>query len=247
MPDVVALLALFLLLRPAVVDRPLAGGDGDTEAAIRIEVLVRTLLISFAAVHVVAGGFGFATLPRYWVQVVPFIVIGSSLVLRRLLSEPTVLVAVVATAAVFVANLNGILYPGDGQNNFPLLERSGEYAELLDVHLATAEAIAALPEDVPLFYGRAHHYWVSYPRSGYVDAPVAHGINVDATPPYDEGSLADYPDDFYVVFDRGVLGAEALYDVLAQAELSPHHRTEVLAQITAGIHRTLVVRVRGTG
>ncbi len=247
MPDMVALLALFLLLRPAVVDRPLVGDAERTEAAIRLEVLVRTLLLSFVVVHVVAGGFGFATLPRYWVQVVPFTVIGTTLVVRRLLTERTALIALAATTAVFVVNLNGTLYPSDGQNNFASLERSGEYAQLLDVHLATAAAITELPDDVPLFYGRAHHYWMTYPRSGYVDAPVVHGINVDATPRYADGDLADYPDDFYAVFDRGVPGSKALYDMLVAADLSPHHDAEVVTEITSGIHRALVFHVRSTG
>jgi hypothetical protein len=244
-PDVLLLLLLFLLLRPAVAKRPMTGG-GSLDEAVRVESLVRSLLVSFAAFYVVGGGLAFSTLPRYWSQVLPFIIIGLATTLRRLLSEQAVTATITVLCVLFVLNVNGWLYPAIGQNNFAIAERSGEYQSLLDVELSIAAAIAALPDDAAVFYTQAHHYWVTYPDSGYVDEPVPNGVNILQDPRLDDPQLAAFPDAFYVAYESGALGGRALNELVRQAEADPAYTTEV-DESRSGEFSGRLVRITRTG
>jgi len=244
-PDVVALLVAFLGLRPAMAGRPLAGDGGDVEVR-RTESFIRCLLASFGGSAIVAGGLGLTTLPRYWTQVVPFIVLGVVLVLRRLVVTPVAIAAVTALCLTSLVNHNGLLYPAVGQNNFPVAERSGEYEALLDVQLEMAAAIEALPDDVPVFYTQAHHYWVTYPESGYVAAPVSNGVNILGDPRADAGRLAEFPADFFVAFESAALGGKVLADLVAQAHADPAY-TVVETELTSGEFRGRLVRITHRG
>ncbi len=227
LPDLLIVLALYLVVRPLASERPLLGSSSLDLEVDRLETAIGSLAVAFLGFYAVTGFIGVVVLPRYWIQLLPFLLLALVLGLRRVASLPVSLGVTAGVAVLFLVNISGLLYPSAGQSNFALLERSGEYAPLLELSRRTAAAIAELPDDVPVFYSHADHYRVRYPASGYVTAPVTHGTSVLTIPESRRSTLATYPDDFFVVVTELRLGGETLEWLLASAAASAEYDVEV--------------------
>ena len=242
LPDLLLILALYLVTRPFISSRPLRDDDELTIGVQRFEVLVGSLTVAFLGFYAATAWLGVVVLPRYWVQIVPFLIVALIVALRRFADRNIAFVTSLLIAGLFLANIAGAFYPPAGQNNFPLTERSGEYAPLLDLHRRSAAAIAQLPDDVPVYYSLADHYRVTYPASGYVQTPVANGVNVLTIPTERRSDITTYPNDFYVVADQARLGGGALASVWSSAEASPDYTTAAAA-LVSGEFTVSIVRV----
>lgn len=239
--DVLLLLVVYVLLRPAVAERPIPAADGARTA--KLESLSRSVLGSFGLLYLFTGGYNVSLIPRYLVLIVPFLLVGLALLFARITRPATLEIGFAVAIAVFAVNTAGLLYPPAGTNSFAVVERSAEYRDLLALHQATTDAVESVPAGATVFYTLAEHYRLAYPVSGYVDEAFEGGVNVYFNPPYDRGSLTDFPADFYVVVDHLGLGGRALYDVWQQAEAEDGYDTAVTT-LTSGEFTARIVHIR---
>ncbi len=243
-PDLLILLLVYLLVRPAISDRPIAAVEDPTEAA-RVESLCRSVLGAFGLFYLFTGGYNISLIPRYLALIVPFLLIGLALLFGRVAPQSRLEAGFAIALVVFAVNGTGWLYPAANTNSFAVVERSAEYRDLLALHQATSRAIAAVPDDIPVFYTVAEHYRVAYPVSGYVDEPVRNGVNVYRNEPFDAGRVEDYPDHFYVVVDHLGLGGRALYDVWQEVEADAGYTTAIQT-FTSGEFTAMVIEIMKT-
>jgi len=166
-------------------------------------------------------GFTFAPLPRYYTQVVPFAFFGLLGALRRELSDRRLVVLLLLAVTWFGINRNGDLYPDNHINNFALIERSGAYVSLLELQQKGIQALTGVPDDVSVFYDQAAHYKLTYPIMGYAQGPIAEGHSILHERPYLEGRLADFPEEFYMLYEYSWLGGDLIRSVWDQAIADP--------------------------
>lgn len=184
-------------------------------------------------------------LPRYYLQLLPFAVLGSlaCFVGRRPRGVATVLLAL---AIVFLANRRGHFYPDSATPNFAFTERSMAYAELLDLQNGALRTLIETAEGAPVFYGLNDHYKLAYPAMGYGIEPPARGQCIYFEPPYFLGHLRSFPPEFYMLVDYPWLGGEVVLGVAAQAREDP--RTEVLSRpVEVGRFQSQLIHVRPSG
>lgn len=185
-PDVVAISAVVLIGGSALVARRWwAGYQAQSGTALRrawgsLAELVLARPAVLYSVTVVSGvTLAFAVLyaiPRYLILPLPFLSIALAAVLlgtprRARWGVPLLAVLV----AVNLVNRNGLLYPSIDfeQRTGAFLERSHEY---LRDHLSNQRAVQYLAEhcaDEPIICSLPMVHFLSLPRLGYVDEPLA--------------------------------------------------------------------------
>lgn len=173
------------------------------------------------------AGNALIVVPRYYVQVVPFIMIGLVSLASHRISPNVVLVVVLAFIGWSAANRNGDFYPDNNINNFPLIERSGAYADLAQLQLTEIRALEELPTDVAVFYDQPTSIRLSYPLLGYADGPLANGRNIAQETTLRSGNLRDFPKDFYLLYEYPWLGGDIIRSVWQQAEDDPTRKVQI--------------------
>jgi hypothetical protein len=243
-PDVLILLVIL-----AVVAMLAIRIDGQTPATSNREsraLLITTvmIMIGFVGFHFVllplAGNF-FSVLPRYYAVLIPFLILGLASAAHQIGGRRLALGGLGLILVFSIANRNGDLYPDNDLENFALIERSGAYADLLELQREGIGALATAAADVPAFYTHVEHYRFTFPEMAYVDAkpPLGHNLNTDE--PFSEGNLSDFPDDFVMLHEWNWLGGEVVKSVWEQALVDPRRRVEERSISVGAFASTLIL------
>ena len=214
-------------------------------------VLIVFFMLLFMVALPVATGFT-VVLPRYYVIILPFLLLwvghGVKRLLGRRLTSPAA-VCFVLLSAFFALNTSGALYPldidteGPG-NDPPLTERSKAYRRLLALEVDAIQALNELPEGVPVYYGHYEHYLLKYPGLGYSSGPLSNGHNFSVE------SLAELirgepmPPCVYVLFNYPWLGGEKILGLLRFAETTQGLSAEVVREFRDGRYVIILARIR---
>jgi uncharacterized membrane protein YhaH (DUF805 family) len=223
-PDI--LLLLLLYPAAALIAKPWR----DTKIELAESEQERTLQLAFAFLTLAFMGFyllvpvigkSSSVLPRYYLQVVPFASLALVALLRRRVTDKTIILLLVLVSIWSFANRIGNFYPDNNINNFALIERSDAYRSLLELEREGIRALESVPRDIPVFYDQPAHFKLSYPLMGYANGPLSNGHSIRHESPYRDGDLADYPDEFYMLLEYGWLGGEIIKSVWQQADSDP--------------------------
>lgn len=258
-PDLAVLLIATLVLGVLRLPRIWAAlretpADPEADDA-ALDVASRAREASFLVVFAFVGfylvfpitGIELYVLPRYYVQVVPFVLLLLADLVRRTAGASATAVALVILSAFFALNRRGEFldfYPPVPGNEFSIAERSAEYRDLLAVQRRALDAATKLPAGVPVFYGLPEHFLLNYPKMGYVEAPLPNGHCIWLEEPYRDARLESFPDSFYVLYNFVGTGGLRLQSLLAQAERDPGRTVERTATFEQGRYRTFLFRVQ---
>lgn len=251
-PDLAVLLAAFGVFAGVALPgawRALRGGAAD--AADRVRALAILLAGAFAGFHLLVPFTGVEVylLPRYYVQILPFVLIGCTDLARRAAGARAALVLPLALAAWFALNRHGDfagVYPTVAGNEFSLAERSLEYRDLLWAQRELVAAAARLPPDVPVYYGLHEHFLFRFPRLGYAQAPPPLGRSIWLDPDLRRARLADLPPRFAILYDFVGYGGVQLQALVREARGDPSRRVRV-TPFERGRYRTLLFEVELAG
>ena len=265
-PDLIAYLALFMVAAVAMappIFRALRQEPVEPKkrSAEQVELLVAGLtglvVVFFLGFFLVAmPRLGFTiVLPRYYVIVLPFLLLWTALAVKRTLAQrspraPAIALAILAAA--FAVNTNGVLYPVDVDtegpgNDPPLTERSNAYRRLLGLQLEAVDALQALPRGVPIYYGHLEHYLFRYPDLGYARGPLANGHNFHVESLAPLATAQPFPDCVYTLFNYPWLGGEKILGLIRLAEVRPDATAEIVRELRDGRYAILLIRVQRAG
>jgi hypothetical protein len=226
-PDVLLLLILFafasfLTLRhDARSPASSPSGNEHSKPVLISAALVVLAFVGFFFVILPLTGKFFSVLPRYYTLVVPFMLLGLAAVAHRQRASAVAFGGLALLLVFSIANRNGSFYADNDLENFALIERSGAYVALLDLQQMGIQAVVALPDDVPVFYDQPVHYKLSYPQMGYAQGPIPGGHSIFHETPFRDGRLADFPAEFYMLYEYPWLGGEIIQSVREQALADP--------------------------
>lgn len=247
-PDLVVLVLAYLLATLiGVIGRRRANGSErhlETRAVRPGQPAIAFMIVAFFLFYLALPltGNALIVVPRYYVQIVPFVLIGLVVLANRRLSPAMVLIALLAFIGWSAINRNGDFYPDNNINNFPLIERSGAYVDLAQLQLTEIRALEELPANVPVFYDQPTAIKLSYPLLGYADGPLANGRNIAREPTLRSGNLEDFPEDFYLLYEYPWLGGDILRTVWRQAEDDPGYEVQI-QQLEVAQFRSRLIHV----
>lgn len=214
-------------------------------------MLIVFFVLLFMVALPVAAGFT-VVLPRYYVMILPFLLLWTGYGVRRLIGQrlgSSAAVCFVLLSVYFGLNTNGALYPLDidteGPGNDPALtERSNAYRRLLALELEAIRALEELPEGEPVYYGHYEHYLLQYPGLGYASGPLSNGHNFSVE------SLAELirgepmPPCVYALFNYPWLGGEKILGLIRFAETTPGLTAEIVQEFRDGRYVIILARIR---
>lgn len=261
-PDLLTLILVFLAaaaffgtdLVRVLVEEPLERDREDRQAR-RVLGYSGIMILFFLLVFfvVLPIGFGFTIiLPRYYVVILPFLLMWTGYVAQHLgasrLRSPAA-VCFAALCGFFALNGNGALYPMDIDtegpgNDPPLTERSNAYRRLQAIQMEAVRFLETLPEGTPVYYGHYEHYLFSYPELGYTSAPLSNGHNFSVE------SLAElirgesFPPCVYTLFNYPWSGGEKIQGLIRFAAESPNLSSEIVREFRDGRYVIVLVLIR---
>ena len=214
-------------------------------------VLIVFFILLFMVALPVAAGFTIV-LPRYYVMILPFLLVWVGYSVKRLLGsrlESPAMVCFLILSGFFALNTRGALYPIDidteGRGNDPALtERSNAYRRLLALEMDAIRALEELPDGVPVYYGHYEHYLLQYPGLGYASGPLSNGHNFSVE------SLAELirgepmPPCVFVLINYPWLGGEKILGLIRFAEATPGLSTEVVQEFRDGRYLIRLALIR---
>ncbi len=242
MPDVLVVVAAYAVLRLIRSHAPHVPNGIDPAEIERVGLVGMLVLAGFMAFHAAGASLGFVLLPRYWVQVVPFVVVGAAVELRRFTGRSAVTTAALALCAVSLVNVSGRLYDEPDCADFVCFERSAEYLPLIDNQIEAAAAVELLPSDVAVVVSRNTAYRLLYPANTYVSTPRDQVITVNNVPAAQRRELSAYPAEIYLVTDglgAGAADLEALWEAARAAGAVQSER-----RIETGRFTTVIVHIQ---
>jgi len=191
-------------------------------------------------------------LPRYYVVVLPFLLLCAGDMVRRLpggSSERRVARTFGALTIFFALNHGGRFYPTDIDidgpgNDFSVTERSDAYLRLDAVQREAMAFLGTLPEGVPVYYGHYEHYLLSYPALGYVTRPLTNGHNLHVEPPT---SLLEDPSTvscLYVLYNYPWLGGAWARRLFQLADSDERLSRQVVREFRDGRYVIYLIRIR---
>ena len=182
-------------------------------------------------------------LPRYFVQVLPCLLLVLLDALRRAAGPRAAWAATALGLALFAANCHGAFYGENSANDGSVAERSLEYLDLLESQRLAIKALAKTPPEMLVFYGYPEHFMASYSKMQFADERPANGRCIALEEPYRNGRLADFPEHFYVLVDYAALGGHQIKSLVMQAAASGW-LVQKAADIRRGRYRVLLVELR---
>jgi len=214
-------------------------------------LIIAFFVLLFLAALPALAGFTIV-LPRYYVVVLPFLLLWLGYSMKRLLGRrargaPAVLFALLAI--VFAVNTNGVLYPSDVDtegpgNDPPLTERSNAYKRLLALQLEAMEALQELPFGVPVYYGHFEHYLFRYPSLGYARGPLSDGHNFGVESLAPLASAEPFPPCVYAFYSYPWLGGDKVRGLIRLPEARPELAAEIVREFRDGRYEMRLVRIR---
>jgi hypothetical protein len=215
------LLVLMLFSVPAAILLARMRGSGTSHRH-RAALVTACLLVSFIGFYLALPLAGdFAVVPRYYVQIIPFVLLSIFAWLEARLGTRKTLVWAAYLLLFFLVNANGRLYPSRDVNDFALQERSGGYEDLLGLQMLGVRSLEAVGDSIPVFYAQPVHYWLSYPFMGYSDGPLPRGHSIRHEERFRRGRLANFPSEFIMLYEHPWLGGEIIQLVRFRAERDP--------------------------
>jgi hypothetical protein len=247
-PDLALLLVGFAAFAAAALPeawRALRGSDPG--AASRVRALAILVAGAFAGFHLLVPltGVEVYLLPRYYVQILPLVLIGCADLARRLAGPRAALLLPAGLAVFFALNRHGDfagLYPPVAGNEFSLAERSLEYRDLLAAQRELVAAAERLPPGLPVYYGLHEHFLFAHPRLGYAAGPPPGGRCIWLDPQLRRARLADLPQRFAILYDFIGYGGVQLQALVREARRDPTRRVRATA-FERGRYRTLLLEV----
>lgn len=200
----------------------------------------------------------FFPLPRYYVWILPFMVLVLAKSLLVLLSRiPTFSlksqinpykfgILLFTTIIIFsVLNRNGKFYQSNwALSSFSIAERSFEYIDFYKIQRDGVQAIAEKGEGRLLVVTRGEYYFLSSPLMGYIDQH-AENIQFVLAPPYNSGQLADFPLDFLILDSNSnsFHGKHLIDSIKMKALNNPNYIVQELVHYQRGPYRSQVLRI----
>jgi hypothetical protein len=233
------------VLRGFTAVRAAVDGAEDVHLSERRLAIAHLLTLVFLAFHL-AAPFVFENylLPRYLLQILPFMFMALIDALRQATSGRSAYLVTAACCVVFFANREGYFYPRGMRNDFSVAERSEAYRDLLAVQRAGVRTLAESPRDVPVFYGLPEHYFTRYPPMGYVSEVPANGHCLLLEAPYKQTRLEDFPEHFFLLYDYAFLGGLQVLSLLEQARNDPNREVLVAGHYAQGDYDVILFEVR---
>ena len=193
-----------------------------------------------------------AGLPRYYVVILPFILMTLTYCLITLMSRKQTALVIVLIIGFFIINRNGIWYPSDVDqqgmfgNNFALTERSGAYRELARLQREAMHFLEQLPVHVPIYFGHHEDYLNRYPSMGYVKNTMGNAQSI-ATLSLSKlkQTWVDAPECVYVLYNYPWLGGERIQ--LLVSKMKATHNSETVRIFQSGENKIIVHRMRRPG
>jgi hypothetical protein len=247
-PDLLVLLLAYVLLSSLFVRRrrheDIDQGEDRAEVTNQTTSWYATsfLVVAFFLFYLALplAGNGLIVVPRYYVQLVPFVILGLAGIAARRYHRGFVVAVLIVFIAWTALNRNGTYYPDNDINNFPLAERSGAYVELIELHRVETRELEALPAGVPVIYDQPTHIRFSYPLLGYAEKPLRDGINIVQTETL--RNIEDFPEEFYLLYEYPWLGGDLIRAVWRQAEEEPGRHVQI-RDVRAAQYRSRLIHV----
>ena len=214
-------------------------------------VLIAFFMLLFIVVLPLATGF-IQVLPRYYVIILPFLLLwvgyGAKRLLGRHLTSPAG-VCFIVLSAFFALNTGGSLYPMDVDtmgpgNDPPVTERSNAYRRLLALEMDAIRALEELPPGVPVYYGHYEHYLFQYPGLGYASGPLSNGHSFSLESLTELIERKPMPPCVYALLNYPWLGGENILGLIRFAATTPGRSAEVVQEFRDGRYVIILVRIR---
>jgi hypothetical protein len=183
---------------------------------------------------------GIPFLPRYYVMIVPALVIGVLLAITQV-SRRIALIAGIILSLVFALNLYGAFYPFKGHASFALAERSLAYRDLLQLQRQDISLLASLASEMPIYFDYFAYFRLAYPEMGYASVQPDSAVSVFHDPRLFSATLADLPPRFGLLFEYPVLGGEVLERLWSEARAVGAIANET--KLTKGSYSVYVIEV----
>ena len=184
-----------------------------------------------------------AVLPRYFLVVLPALVLLFLAALKSVLRAIEFKLALDFCLIYAVVNQGGYLYPGLAQQSIAVAERSNEYLDISKVQRMAFAELEKLPKDIPLFHSLPDTFYARYPV-GYVTQPLSQGISVSTTAPYASHKLSVFPEHFFAYIEFPNLGGRALKGLIEEAKSHPDYEVSLLKRIEFSSAKAKIYSVR---
>jgi hypothetical protein len=192
-------------------------------------------------------------LPRYYLVIVPFLLIWLGYSTKRLLSArltSPAAVCFVTLSAFFALNASGRFYPldidteGASGNNFSLTERSNAYRRLLALEVEATRFVDELPDETPIYYGLYEHFLFRYPELGYTSGPLTNGHRLSPESLDALQRTEPFPPCVYVLYNYAWLGGEHVRELLSYASRTDALNSEIAREFRDGRYTIVLIRIR---
>jgi hypothetical protein len=209
------------------------------------------VMITFYGFHYVALPLLFdycIHLPRYYIQILPFLFISLGFGACRVLGSRKTILGFVFLTAFFIINREAIFYPREqglslGENDHPVTERSAAYRRLISIQIEAMRFLEKIPSNYPIYFGRYDHYVSQYPLMGYVTKRLVNGHNLGS-----EGTrkVKISAKCAYFLYTYPYLGGATLIRLLEMVKNNPAWVVERIRVFQDGPYKIRLFRVRKT-
>ena len=219
--------------------------NGKTQADAPGSHLLITFLVAFHIFFMLVAVFGVFLLPRYYLIAIPF---AYTIVMRfAWAARPGIAVGFCCVAgAISVLNADGALYRVGAQTvcnrNYAILERSGEYRWLLDLHLAEAHIVEAIEPNLPIYVTQPLWAAITYPEMGYVRQPPTTVRLVMPGRGWETIPVGELELPAYMVVDSSLFGGEILLRWWEEAAVDRDLEVAVISVLSSP-YEAAVVRI----
>lgn len=261
-PDLLALVMLSLafplvcLVRETLcaknwlLDSMTTMSTGDYCGRLWLGIMLTPPVFMLFLISVPLTGYDFFPLPRYYVWILPFMLL---ILGRTLMALPPLVFSRQNQAALIlllfigfsISNRNGNFYPaGLAPTSFSISERSFEYVDYYRAQQAGVRAVAKMARGVPVIVTRGEYYFLSNPLMGYVDKKVEN-IKFVLLPPYNSGRLTDYPEKFFILdtSSNRYHGIHLIKSIVEQASTDKKYLVETIENYRHGPYFSTLFRV----
>jgi len=228
---------------------------GDYCNRLWLGVAIVPFMFVIFLVFVPLAGHDFFPLPRYYVWIMPFMILALAKTLlissswsfvRQSPAHNKVMFTLILFMAFSILNRSGKYYPsGSSKTSFSIAERSFEYVDYYRAQRAGVQAVAELSGKAPVIVTRGEYYFLSSPLMGYVDKRVEK-LGFILSPRYKSGNISDFPEEFIVLDlnSNRYHGINIVKSVIEQASNSKCNSIDKLTNYKFGRYESVVLRIK---